>query len=199
MPPYRSRALVGPALLLCLASGWADPPADVAREAPRTFLAFLPRPDSLSQEPSRQLVQLLLDRQEKEGYESYLIQVIFRGRGQAPVEPVHRVYDDRVEIDFHDTGKPPMRLARVRGGAIEATSLRELYYLEPDRDSVDQAGGGRVAPSRRMVRLVLHTRARPALKFRNTLDRTLIHFRIPAAPILPQSGSSAPTVRTPGK
>jgi hypothetical protein len=70
-----------------------------------------------------------------------------------------------VEIDFYDTGKPAMRLARIRGGALEATSLDELYYR--DAKAV-----------KRMVRLTLFIHDRPELRFRNTLDRTLIHFRL---------------------
>jgi hypothetical protein len=193
MPSAPARLLV---LLLGLAPAWADTSSITSPEGPRTFLTFLPRPDSLSREPSRQLVQLLLDRQAKEGYDSYLIQVLFRGRPSG--KPVHRVYDDRVEIDFHDTGKPSMRLARVRGGAIEATSIRELHYLDPGRAAADSGDGG-AARSWRMVRLVLHTRARPTLRFRHTLDRTLIHFRIPATPPGPENQSETPTARSPAK
>jgi hypothetical protein len=196
MPPAPALFL---AFLLCLVPAWAaSAPAVPARqEEPRSFLTFLPSPDTLSAVPSSQLVQLLLDRQARDGHESYLLQVLFRGRPAGI--PVHRVFDDRVEIDFLDTEKPSMRLARVRGGVIEATSLRELHYRDPVRDSVRTSGGGPAARSRRMVRLVLHTRAKPALKIRNTLDRTLIHFRVPSAASGPVPDSTAPTVRVPAK
>jgi hypothetical protein len=146
-------------------------------EGIRSFQTFLPTSEDRAEEPARQLVQLLLDRQSKTGYESYMIQVLFRGRPSD--RHVHRVYDDRVEIDFLDTGKPAMRLARVRGGAIEATSLQALRYRDKDGDTVPNLGSVRAVRSRNMVRLTLHTRERPVLRFRNTLDRTLIHFRVP--------------------
>lgn len=149
-----------------------SPPEDraIGREASgsgvpagRTFRAFLPRPDAAAEEPSGHIIQLLLDRQEKDGYESYLIQVLFRG---APArEHVQRVYPDRVEVDFLDAGKPSMRLARVRGGVVEATSLEEFHYRDTDK-------------LKQLVRLTLYTPARPSLRIRNTLDRTLIHFRL---------------------
>jgi len=131
--------------------------------AGRTFRAFLPRPGAAAEEPSGRIIQLLLDRQEKDGYESYLIQVLFRGT--PALEHVQRAYPDRVEVDFLDTGKPSMRLARVRGGAVHATSLEEFHYRDAGR-------------LKRLVRLTLYTASRPSLRIRSTLDRTLIHFRL---------------------
>ena len=130
---------------------------------PRNFKTFLPKPGVLADEPPSQVIQLLMDFQDKGGYESYMVQVLFRGK--PAVEHAQRVYSDRVEIDFYDTGKPAMRLARIRGGALEATSLDELYYR--DAKAV-----------KRMVRLTLYIQDKPELRFRNTLDRTLIHFRM---------------------
>jgi hypothetical protein len=138
-----------------------------AADSPRArgFKTFLPKPGAPSEEPQGQLIQLLLDRKEKDGRDSYLIQVLFRGKPAQ--ERVHRVFPDRVEIDFFDTGKPSMRPARVRGGVLEATYLEELHYR--DGDAV-----------RRMVRLTLYTHARPEIRFRNTLDRTLLLFELPS-------------------
>lgn len=147
----------------------------------RTFKTFLPKPGVIADEPPSQVIQLLMDLQDKGGYESYMVQVLFRGK--PAVEYAHRVYADRVEIDFLDTGKPSMRLARIRGGALEATSLDELFYR--DEKAV-----------KRMVRLTLFIHEKPELRFRNTLDRTLIHFRV-AKPDgeLPQKGSDSPARR----
>jgi hypothetical protein len=164
-----------PALIIALAASTSIPASatDSTRtQAPnsqdnpkvRGFKTFLPRPGAPSEEPKGQIIQLLLDRKEKEGQDSYLVQVIFRGR--PAVERTHRVYDDRVEIDFFDTGKPAMRPVRIRGGAVDASFLEELHYQ--DGKSV-----------RRMVRLTLYTRVRPDMRFRNTLDRTLLLFNLP--------------------
>lgn len=155
-------------LLLCLGG--------LAAEEIRDLKTFLPKPGQEAAPPPGQVVQLLLDRQAREGYESYLIQVLFRGR--PAVDRVHRVLEDRVEIDFLDTGKPSMRLARIRGGVLEATALDELHYRQDGK-------------LKSLVRLTLFTHARPELRFRNTLDRTLILFRLdhasgPAA-VLPDS------------
>jgi hypothetical protein len=132
----------------------------------RDLKTFLPRPGQEAAAPQGQVIQLLLDRQVREGQESYLIQVLFRGKPAA--ERVHRVLPDRVEIDFLDTGKPSMRLARIRGGVLQASSVDELHYRK----------GGKV---KRLVRITLFTRARPPIRFRDTLDRTLILFRLPVA------------------
>lgn len=145
---------------------------------PRTFKTFLPKPGVIADEPPSQVVQLLMDLQDKGGYESYMVQVLFRGK--PALEHAHRVYADRVEIDFLDTGKPSMRLARIRGGALEASALDDLYYRD-----------GKAV--KRMVRLTLFIHEKPELRFRSTLDRTLIHFRV-AKPdgTLPQKGSDTP-------
>jgi hypothetical protein len=145
-----------------------------AAPAARTFRAFLPRPGTAAEEPRGHVIQLLLDRQEKDGYESYLIQVLFRGSPAR--EYVHRVYPDRVEVDFFDAGKPTMRLARIRGGAVEATSLEALHYRDADK-------------LKSLVRLTLYIRERPALRIRSTLDRTLIHFRLERTGARPSENS----------
>lgn len=134
-----------------------------AAEEIRDLKTFRPRPGQEAAAPQGQVIQLLLDRQVRENHESYLIQVLFRGKPAA--DRVHRVLEDRVVIDFLDTGKPAMRLARVRGGALEASSVEELHYRKD----------GKV---KRLVRLTLFTHARPAIRFRDTLDRTLILFRL---------------------
>lgn len=158
-----------PGILLLLWLG------SVSAEEIRDLKTFLPKPGLEAAAPQGQVIQLLLDRQPLEGHESYLIQVLFRGKPAA--ERVHRVLADRVEIDFLDTGKPSMRLARVRGGAVEATSVEELHYRKD----------GKV---KSLVRLTLFTRSRPVLRFRNTLDRTLILFRL--EPVAPLPDTTAP-------
>lgn len=148
----------------------------------RGFKTFQPKPGVASEEPGGQLTQLLLDRKEMDGQDSYLIQVLFRGK--PATAQTHRVHADRVEIDFYDTGKPAMRPARIRGGAVEASYMEELHYQD-----------GKAV--RRMVRLILYTRARPQIRFRTTLDRTLILFQLeaknsypaPKSPSHPDSGS----------
>lgn len=150
-----------------------------AQEKPRvnrTFRAFLPVPGDAIDAPGCQVVQILLDRQDKEEFESYMVQVLFRGK---PPERGFRYLKDRVEIDFFDTEKPSMRLARVRGGAVEASALDELFY----RDNPPKTDSGTPGPVhiKKMVRLTLYMREKADLKFRDTLDRTLIHFRLPKA------------------
>jgi hypothetical protein len=129
----------------------------------RTFRTFLPKPGETIDVPSSQVVQVLLDRQDKGEFESYMVQILFRGK---PSDRSLRVLPDRVEIDFYDTGKPSMRLARIRGGVVEASSVDEFYYKVN-------------SDIKRMVRLTLFMHAKAEIKFRDTLDRTLIHFRLP--------------------
>jgi hypothetical protein len=132
----------------------------------RTFRTFLPKPGETIDAPSSQVVQILLDRQDKGEFESYMVQVLFRGK---PSERSLRVLSDRVEIDFYDTGKPSMRLAKIRGGAVEASSIDEFYYKDNS-----------AKPSiKRMVRLTLYMHEKAEIKLRDTLDRTLMHFRLP--------------------
>lgn len=146
-----------------------------ASRAPRDIRTFQPRQGDVIDAPAAQVVQLLLDRQEREGHESYMVQVLFRGK--PPARHAWRILPGRVEIDFFDAGKPSMRVGRIRGGAIEATSLEELFYRAP---AAGAAGGpAPQARIKRMVRLTLFTEAKPELKFRDTLDRTLIHFKLP--------------------
>jgi len=160
--------------------------------APRTFRTFLPKPGETIDDPSSQLVQILLDRQDKEDFESYMVQVLFRGK---PAERSCQVLEDRMVIDFYDTGKPATRLSKIRGGAIEASSIEELFYREnavnsPTKavsinkgGSGSQGSGSSQARIKRMVRLTLFIHEKTGdLKFRDTLDRTLIHFRLPKAP-----------------
>lgn len=173
-PGIGSPGVAGFLLFLCLGG--------LAAEEIRDLKTFLPRPGQEAAPPQGQVIQLLLDRQARAGHESYLIQVLFRGKPAA--ERIHRVLEDRVEIDFLDTGRPSMRLARIRGGVLEATGVQELHYRKD----------GKV---KRLVRLTLYTRARPQLRFRNTLDRTLILFRLEktsGAPApLPDSAAPAET------
>gem|GEM_PF-2287078 len=146
--------------------------APVATATPqRTFRTFLPKAGETIDDPSTQVVQVLLDRQDKGEFDSYMVQVLFRGK---PSERSMRVLADRVEIDFYDTGKPSMRLAKIRGGAVEASSLDELYY----KDNAGKPGASGVPRIKRMVRLTLFMHEKAELKLRDTLDRTLIHFRI---------------------
>ena len=122
-------------------------------------------------------MQVLLDRQDQGDSESYMVQALFRGR---PPERKVRVRDDRIEIDFLDTGKPAIRLARIRGGAVEASLLEEFYY----REAAPAAGGIANPRTKSLVRLTLYMKAKPELSFRNTLDRTLIHFRLKKPPAI---------------
>ena len=165
--------------ILCLLGGpgptladQANPRTQAESHPPRSFRTFLPKPGDTADAPSCQVVQLLLDRQEKGDFDSYMIQVLFRGK--PPRYRSYRVLEDRIVIDFYDTGKPGLRLLRVRGGVIEASSLEELFY----RDGPPGAGNPAPAATKRMVRMILFTHAHPELKFRDTLDRTLIHFRL---------------------
>lgn len=150
----------------------------------RSFRTFLPKPGETIDAPGSQVVQILLDRQDKGEFDSYMVQVLFRGK---PSERSYRVLADRVEIDFYDTGKPSRRLARIRGGAVEASSLDEFFYKDNTAKTGTVAtGSGRTGSSRipikRMVRLTLFMHDKTELKFRDTLDRTLIHFRLPKKP-----------------
>jgi hypothetical protein len=173
----RALRLAIPALTACIlivrtpafSAGPSGSPAD---PTPRGFRAFLPKAGERADEPSAQLVQLLLDRQDKGDSDSYMVQALFRGK---PAARRVRVRQDRIEIEFLDTGKPAMRLARIRGGAIEASSVEEFFYRLPAPPGKGSSGGGR---TKRLVRLTLFMRAKPELRFRDTLDRTLIHFRL---------------------
>ena len=165
------------ALLGMLAPGAPSQPtaheAHEAREArdsvqpkvQRGFRTFLPKPGETIDDASSQVVQVLLDRQDKGQFDSYMVQVLFRGK---PAARVVRMLPDRIEIDFLDTGKPSMRLAKIRGGAVEASSLDEFFY----HDGTDHP---RI---KHLVRLTLFMQARTELKFRDTLDRSLIIFRL---------------------
>jgi hypothetical protein len=100
-----------------------------------------------------------------------MVQVLIRGK--TPGRSM-RVLSDRVEIDFYDTGKPSMRIAKIRGGAVEASSLEELFYKDGAKPGVNGP-----AHNKRLVRLTLYMHEKAELKFRDTLDRVLIHFRLP--------------------
>lgn len=139
---------------------------------PRNFRTFLPKPGETIDDPASQVVQVLLDRQDKGDFESYMVQILFRGK---PSDRTVRKLWDRVEIDFFDTGKPAMRFSKIRGGSIEASSLDEFYY----KDNTVKAGTGSGPHVKRLVRLTLFMHEKADLKFRDTLDRTLIHFRMP--------------------
>lgn len=177
--PALSRALrlALPALvtLVCLfdaRSARAGSQDSAPRPVPRGVRAFQPKPGDAADEPAGQLVQVLLDRQDKGDHESYMVQALFRGR---PAGRRVNVRDDRVEIDFLDAGKPAMRLARIRGGALEASSVEEYFYRLPAPKDSSGGAKGRV---KRLVRLTLYIKGKPELHFRDTLDRTLIHFRV---------------------
>ena len=143
----------------------------------RNFRTFLPKAGETIDEPSANLVQILLDRQDKGDFESYMVQVLFRGK---TAERSYRVLEDRIVIDFYDTGKPSMRLSKIRGGAVEASSLEELFYKDNAIKTVGKASAARI---KRMIRLTLFIHEKVGvLKFRDTLERTLIHFRLPKAP-----------------
>ena len=131
----------------------------------RGFRTFLPKPGETIDDASSQVVQVLLDRQDKGEFESYMVQVLFRGK---PAARAVRMLSDRIEIDFLDTGKPSMRLAKIRGGLVEASSLDEYFYRD----------GGARPRIKHMVRLTLFMQTHAELKFRDTLDRTLIIFRL---------------------
>ncbi len=150
----------------------ADAQASPSERAPRGFRAFQPKPGERADEPSGQLVQVLLDRQDKGDFDSYMVQAIFRGK---PAGHKVRVREDRVEIDFLDTGKPAMRLSRIRGGVVEASSVEEFFYRVPEPSAKGGQGSARI---KRLVRLTLFMKVKPELRFRDTLDRTLIHFRL---------------------
>ena len=166
------------------------------RAPQRTFRTFLPKAGETIDDPGSELVQILLDRQDKGDFESYMVQVLFRGK---TAERSYRVLEDRIVIDFYDTGKPSMRLSKIRGGAIEASSLEELFYKDtsdktPGTPAATGAGNGLIKHVskgqsssalriKRLVRLTLFIHEKVGdLKFRDTLDRTLIHFRLPKAP-----------------
>jgi hypothetical protein len=181
--PKPSRAVwiaVAVTVFLC-ASAWGKEgdsvpaPQQAPNPAPkvlqRGFRTFYPKPGEAIDAPSSQVVQVLLDRQDKGGFDSYMVQVLFRGK---PSDRTVRVMGDRVEIDFFDTGKPSMRLSKIRGGIVEASSVDEFYYKE----NPSKPGKGGPAHIKRMVRLTLFMHEKADLKFRDTLDRTLIHFRL---------------------
>lgn len=175
--PFRAAWIFLVGFLLCT----GIPPAQETKSessakqrSNRSFRTFLPKPGEPIDDPRSQVVQILLDRQDKGDFESYMVQVLFRGK---PPERGYRILNDRVEIDFFDTEKPSMRLARIRGGAVEASSLDELFYKDNPGKS-DSAGQPH---TKRLVRLTLFMHEKVDLKFRDTLDRTLIHFRLPKA------------------
>ena len=150
----------------------------------RNFRTFLPKPGETIDDPAAQLVQVLLDRQEQGEFDSYMVQVVFRGK---PPDRSFKVLEDRIEIDFYDTGKPNIRLSKIRGGAVEASLLEELFYNETvaKKNSTGTKGSKNVSTLRvkRMVRLTLYIHETIGdLKFRDTLDRTLIHFRLHESP-----------------
>lgn len=159
-------------LVFCAPAGAATAGDSDLPNVHRSFRTFLPKPGEAIDDPASQVVQVLLDRQDKGEFDSYMVQVLFRGK---PATRAVRVMEDRVEIDFLDTGKPAMRLARIRGGLVEASALDEFFYKDPVPLA---AGGAKAARIKRMVRLTLFMHAKPDMRFRDTLDRTLIHFRL---------------------
>lgn len=165
-------------LLFCAPAGAASAGDSSLPNVRRSFRTFLPKPGEAIDDPASQVVQVLLDRQDKGEFDSYMVQVLFRGK---PATRAVRVLEDRVEIDFLDTGKPAMRLARIRGGLVEASALEEFFYKDPVPSGAGGAKaseGGKAPGIKRMVRLTLFMHGKPDLRFRDTLDRTLIHFRL---------------------
>ncbi len=136
----------------------------------RGFNTYLPKPKEKVDTPECQVVQLLLDRQDKGGNESYLIQVLLRG--QPTRSHFWKNEKGKVIIDFYNTGKPAMRLTKIRGGIIEASQIEEFYYREKDSQHAE------FFHTRRMLRLTLFTEETLDLKFRDTLDRILIVFSV---------------------
>ena len=159
-------------LVFCAPAGAATAGDSAQPNVHRSFRTFLPKAGEAIDDPASQVVQVLLDRQDKGDFESYMVQVLFRGK---PATRAVRVLEDRVEIDFLDTGKPAMRLARIRGGLVEASALEEYFYKDPLPKG---SGGGKAPAIKRMVRLTLFIHGKPDMRFRDTLDRTLIHFRL---------------------
>ena len=154
-------------LIFFLAGSWTHGIAE--KNQVRDFKKFLPKNGDKIDDPNSQLVQVLLDRQEQGEFDSYMIQVLFHGKTTSHQE---QILNDRILIDFYDCGKPAMRLAKIRGGIIEADAVEELYYKEP-------ASSNKEYRIKKMVRLTLFIQQKPVdLKLRDTLDRTLIHFKI---------------------
>lgn len=158
---------------------------------PRNFKTFLPHRGESIDKPSSELVQILLDRQDKGDFESYMVQIVFRG---TPPRRNFRIKGDRILIDFYDSAKPSMRISKIKGGVIEANSVEEFYYKTnaltfPDSLKINK-GEANQKPKKNselriktLVRLTLYLNQRvDDLKFRDTLDRTLIHFRISKSP-----------------
>ncbi len=140
----------------------------------RNFHTFLPKPGDKIDDASAQLVQVLLDRQTKGEFDSYMVQILFRGK--VPERTV-KSGSDKIVIEFLDTGKPSMRLAKIRGGIVEASALEELFYREPVEASKA------VGKVKHMIRMTIFLKGKAVdLKFRDTLDRTLIHFTFPNNP-----------------
>jgi hypothetical protein len=150
-----------------------------AKVEERNLKTFLPRSGETIDDPKAQLVQVLLDRKVQGANESYMVQVLFHS---SPAEHNFRKLEDRIIIDFLDCGKPSMRLAKIRGGVIGASAFEELFYKEPIKSINADVQTDSPKPFRikRMVRLTLFIEKKiEELKFRDTLDRTLIHFLLP--------------------
>ncbi len=144
---------------------------------PRNFQTFLPKKGETIEDPATQVVQILLDRQDQGAFTSYMVQVLFHGR---PAARNFRVLENRIVIDFFDTGKPSNRLAKIRGGALEASLLEELFYQDPTPSAPKSSSQKPSRHLKSMVKLTLFINGKVLdLKFRDTLDRTLIHFRLP--------------------
>lgn len=143
------------------------------KKSSRSFKTFLPKAGAKIESPSFQLVQILLDKQDKGEFDSYMVQVLFHGK---PAVNSYNQYADRIVIDFFDAGKTAMRLAKIRGGAVEASSVEEFFYTDVQAKVSTQ---GQRQPIKKLVRLTLFLNSKVSeLKIRDTLDRTLIHFRI---------------------
>ena len=155
------------------------------KKSSRSFKTFLPKAGAKIESPSFQLVQILLDKQDKGEFDSYMVQVLFHGK---PAVNSYNQYADRIVIDFFDAGKTAMRLAKIRGGAVEASSVEEFFYADVQDKAANQGQTmtkaepqtkGRRQTIKKLVRVTLFLNTKiTELKIRDTLDRTLIHFRI---------------------
>lgn len=160
-----------PVLPALLAFSLFAAPVHPTDPAFRGFKSYLPKPREVIESPDFQVFQLLLDRQPKEGYDSYLVQILFRG------QPAHQYSFEATEstlvIDLYNTGRSAVGLTKIRGGIIAASRMEERVYREL------KPGEGNRWVTKSLLRVTLHLSRKVDPKLRNTLDRTLIHFRIP--------------------
>lgn len=175
MQPLKHSTLAGFVLLLSLfcplqifAIDSTPPTKNFSKKSVRSFKTFLPKPGTKIQSPLGQVVQVLLDKQDKGDFESYMVQVLFYGK---PVTNHFELFSDRIVVDFYDAGKSSMRLAKIRGGIVDGSTLEEFYFTDVEGES---------QVVKKLVRLTIFLKKKVVgLKIRDTLDRTLIHFQLP--------------------